>query len=476
MRVIGHLAIAGTVAIAAGAAVVSQAGAQESEGSGVSAGFLERVPAGTLVMGTDPGGTLRVTWYDSEGAPVDVDGSPATVQIDLQKRDKCLVDTEQLATLLTIEGVSDDQGAFDVGLVSNGLGSRESNNCSSSNGRLDDGQSFRLSLGSLFAESGIVIDRALLDIEGKFSSLLSFTATDAAGDEVFSEAAHVLSSDSDNGADAGADDNVDVLVGVAGPADDFDTLTISPTSDDGRGEIALEGGGDYSVPSEHRTTFWLTQENPFEYDLLCGDDESEDFGDVITPEGELADDYPLQATIVRYDDYVPGSGPINGCQPIGADLSDDDLGVLLRKTTASADGTEQNPQVRIELLWIVRADSPTIEADLARDIDLDGDGTAFGFEPATTCISYTPEPAPEPTDPSTFSPLDPDNDGVDGFIDIDHPGTVVHPTDSRFTGGILPWCLVLDERTPTVITVAGEAIPVIIQRQVWDGEGDPRWI
>ena len=52
----------------------------------------------------------------------------------------------------------------------------------------------------------------------------------------------------------------------------------------------------------------------------------------------------------------------------------------------------------------------------------------------------------------------------------------MHPADSRFDDGVLPWCLVLDERTPSVVEVDGVDVPVIVQRQVWDGRNDPRWI
>jgi hypothetical protein len=452
-------AITAAAAFTTGAVTVAT-GVVQGEGGGVSVGFIERVDAGRLEIATDPDQSLTVTRFDADG---DLLGAP--IEIRLRNRDKCEVDTAALAQLISFETI----GFVDLGLVSNGLGSRTSNNCGSANGRLGDGESLRLSLGTDFDGSGILIDRAELDIEGKFDSDLTVTADvplfDGAGAAITGPVP--LSSASDNGNDSGPSDNVTIEVFTSADAD-ASSVTISPSTSDGRGEISLEGGGDYPVPADHRTVLWLTQENTFEYDFDCGDVETETAEDLGAPTAPGIDaDSPRQVTIVRYDD--DGAGPTDICLPIGADLSADDLGVLLRKTTADASGDEQTPQIRIELIWAVRQDSASLADDLEREIDLDGDGTLFDFEPATPCLSYAPQTPPAS---GPFGVVDDDGDGLDGFLDPDYPGFAAHPLDGRFPSGELPWCLIVDERTPSTI----DGVPVILQRQVWDGRGDPRWI
>ena len=91
-----------------------------------------------------------------------------------------------------------------------------------------------------------------------------------------------------------------------------------------------------------------------------------------------------------------------------------------------------------------------------------------GEEPAKYCASYTPAPAPAG---SPLDTVDPDSDGYDGFIDPGHAGSAVHPPDSRFPTSGLPWCVIADIRTPGMVGTT----PVIFQRMVWDGYGDPKF-
>lgn len=388
--------------------------------------FVEQADAGTLTLASDDGDTLTLTYEDADGSLL------AEESATLRNRDKCLVPTGDF-TLLDIAVTGGD-----VGLVSNGLGSRESNNCSTGNGRLEVGQTLTLTLGDGLP-ADVRVDDAVLDLEGKFGAdarVVTLLGTAAAGDDVVD-----LEGDaSDNGADAGAADNTHAAIGAAGDTtDDFTVLQLSveDAAGDGRGEVALEGGGDWDLPADTRTVFNLVRVTGYEYALDCGDTVTDvgdpDFGD--TESG--AEAYSLTRYSANDSD---ATGTEGSCDPIGADLSSDGDGVLFRKTTTDSDGDEQDPTTRLTLTWHVplyEADGVTprstedVEADLAREIDLlDGNGSA----PVQFCLA---------------------NNDTGGLL---APAT--KPADT-------PWCL-LDE---SISVGNGYAVQV----QVYDGSGDPVW-
>lgn len=391
-----------------------------------SAPFVERTPAGTLTLATGAE-TLTLTYRDPDGNPV---AGVADAEHALRKKDRCSLDTTRFEALLDIEVIGGS--GLGVGLVSNGLGSRASDTCSTSSGRIESGQSLQLTLA---LPGGIVVDHAVLDVEGKFGAGLAATGT-LFGEATLSSTGISLAGGNDNGADAGALDNTDVTLGTPGPEDDFDVLTLSAVSDDGRGEIALEGGGDHDTPDAKRSVFHLVQLTGYEYALGCGDTVDDDLGD--------GDDL-TGATLTRYAD-TDAYGEANPCDPIGADLSSDADGVLFRKTTVDAAGDEQAPTTRLTLTWRVElyeSDGTTprptgeVETELARQIDLlDG----AGLQDVQFCLA--------------------DNDTVDADGD---PvlASATRPDD-------LPWCL-LDE---TIELRDG----YLVQIQVYDGSGDPRWL
>lgn len=428
---------------------------------------------------TSTANSLTVAWYEA-GSNVLVE--PA---ITVTRSSKCLIDTTKLTALAALLEIRPTAGGVtkDLGYVSNGLGTRANNTCNTANGTLDDGEAMELTLGANLRNSGVLIDQARLDLEGKFGTSLGYTTFSDDADTGTYASRSDLWSGSDNGSDSGPSDNRDVLIGLADdPSDDFVKLSITPVSanNDGRGQIGLEAGGDWGVDAPaHYTTLWLVQQTPdYEYALNCGETQSEeagtdtDFAETTFP--ALADlaSYPISATIARYDNDVAPTG--QACAPIGANLSSSDFNVLLRKTTVDQNNVEQDPRLRFELVWAVPADLVGSSPDpFERFVDLDGidgpvTGDIFPVEPAQYCSSYTPNPA-----------LNPDGDNLDGFVDVDHAGSAVHPADLRFANDLLSWCMIGDVRTPgtLLVDIDGVATPidVIFQRVIWDGQGDPKF-
>ncbi len=168
--------------------------------------------------------------------------------------------------LLTI---TTEGGSFGLGLVSNGLGVKDRNNCSTSQGLIDLDQSMTLTLGSYF-ESGFWIRTGETDIEGKHSSNLMATFE--------SDAPRVIIlPNTDNGPDSGVNDNnIAELVRGAGAY----YRTVKLQSENGNatgGAISLEGGGDGVLPTSplrgalgvNETLFEVVE--LFDGELDCGD-------------------------------------------------------------------------------------------------------------------------------------------------------------------------------------------------------------
>lgn len=490
MGVVGLLLVGGT----SGTSTLPAA-----DGVNVATPFTEREQFGTMELHTDPNGRLAIQLLlEGETQPEQYDLSPS-------RGDRCLIRQRGTDTRATVRYLDDFLDlevvavSFDadnalqrsslnrppIGLVDNGIGSREQNNCNRNNGRIEPGQGFVIDLGSDPRFRNVVFDYGVLDIEGKFGAdlygetYLNGTRTGTVYD--------TLGAASDNDADAGGSDNNRVHIGappasgLLGPAaDDFDQLVILPvaTRTDGtyffdRGQLALEGGGDFGDGS-NRTVFNLVTTETFEYTVVCesGTDvfapnpdgtvkgiietpEEPDWATILDdPNGTV--DYPAEARLFRYRGFT--TDPVSGervpkpCPPIGVDLSADALrGVLLEPSDETA-------FLRLELTWIIPAALVDL-ADgepLARTIDLDGDGP-LAPQAARYCDSF---------------------DGANPF-DPAAAGDAIHPADT-------PWCVLSDERELTKVqkldengnpVVDGNGDPVlvdvVIQRMVWDGLGDP---
>jgi hypothetical protein len=435
--------------------------------------FVDRSPWGTVELLTDPTGQLKIR-------VTEVGGSPSTVDVSPGRQDKCRVDLGALGQHLGLEVVnaSVTGGVLsttpmtprrDVGLVDNGLGSREQNNCNRSNGRLEPGHAFVITLGTDPKFDDVVFDYGVLDIEAKFGADLLAETSLLAGSQIRYE--DTLSNASDNDADAQGADNNRVSIGAAasagatmGPAgDDFDRLVIVPTSADNRGQVALEGGGDFAAAGtseQNRTVFHLVTSKTYEHTVVCYADggvfdpngdgtvkgiietpADPDWTVVVDPDGGA--DYPSQTRLFRYVGKDAAGDP-KPCPAIGADLSGDPGGVLLEPSDDTA-------FLRVELTWIV----PAALVDLtdgdpfARTVDVDGDGPLLPTS-AEVCDGFA---------------------GA-GAFDPAAPGDVTHPADA-------PWCVLSDTRVLTQVDPDGEGelgpVDVVVQTQIWDGLGDPRW-
>ena len=475
--------------IAALATVSSVGPVAQEEIEPASAGFapyIGQLDQGRIELVTEPGRKLSIAYFDE----ADAETAVTSITYDPKRNEKCQIDpaktTVDGTTLLDISlkyytddstagatGTVSDHDDPRIGLVDNGLGSYEQDNCNQSNGRLEPGEAFEIRLGDHFTADTFV-NWVELDIEGKFGA--SFEAiTDAQGQTDWFRS---LGNSSDNAADAGATDNNIVAVGAADTADDnFRTIVIAPVSTDGRGELALEGGGDFdaAVSADHRSVFYLSEQVEYEYTLVC---EAET--DLYTPNGDgtvkgvietpdepdwlpvVGSAEPTQARLFRYYGYEHTDGhygegeyptPKESCDPIGANLSADEPGVLLEPSDDSA-------FLRVELTWVVPADAinGTSDPRLDRTVDLDGPGTLFGPEPAQYCERFGPSGATS-APASTFDASDP---GVADHVLVDPDGG-----PSEF----VPWCVISDVRELTEI----DGVDVIVQTQVWDGIGDPMW-
>jgi|GEM_PF-6515947 len=393
--------------------------------------FEQQQDVGHLELATSDTG-VTVTRFDADGVQVGDEVVP------VGQRERCEV--SGLGSLLSIAPMSTANGpAPSLGLVSNGLGTRDKNNCSTDNGRVEVGQSLLLELGSRFDGTAVQIGGARLDIEGKFGADLRVRGL-VGVDGVYS-AVFPLGESSDNGPDAGSADNipVDVLDGDGDPVA-VDALELSPTV----GTISLEGGGDFDVPAANVTRIDLVVADTFEYSLGCG-------GTVTEDEEALGQDTEtgvFGATLTRYDNETD-------CNPIGVDLSEED-GLLLRKTTTDAAGVEQDPALRLRLTWRVSLEDATgaplpvsdVQDELGREIDL-LDGT--GINDVQYCSENN----------------DVDDGGESVALSPDYDPMSLGTAHRAKSPNDVPWCLLTEYQ----VVVDG----YLVQVQVYDGAGDPKF-
>jgi len=345
---------------------------------------------------------------------------------------KCGVTTptgdDDEASLLIIEPSPQYRNDAGLGLVSNGFGVRTKNNCATSNGQIDTAQSLTFSLGSSFG-STYAIDRIEVDVEGKQNAELEYSLDYGEG-----TGTKTLNSASDNGADAGVGDNLVVVIpdaATVGSAEPFTSVTFSPTPDNDKALVSIEGGGDGAAPIETggsrlyegvtQTLFRIVPS------LLCGDDRA--------PTSIDEDGPALDALVTR-----------------GSDLKSTD------------------PCVPVPYVFEIQDDSVYFDY-----LD-NGDGAQFVVR-----IDW------DPSDP-IVNPLVPpvrqinwtdDSDanyeyGV-ACLYLDDSGTPVHPPDpdaeppdpDAENDKTVPWCLI--EQTLQLTEKGWQQI------QRWHGQGDPRW-
>jgi hypothetical protein len=259
MRRITRGALIGGVlaALAATTVAVTSAGATEPPGTTADPnGFQQRFDAGELRLVNTGPSTVEIQHWSAD------DQKLATQRLTASSR--CLV-TSSGPQLMTVVAAG---ARSEVGLVSNGLGVRSKNNCSTDSGRIGQGQSLTVALGETLTDAEITIDAAELDIEAKFEATLSYSLD--GGDE---QTVPLSADTGDSGPDAGPGDNYRVPIGMLNDEATFTSIRLAPLAN-GSGEIALEGGGDFGLPADPTrvTIFHLVAlSEEFEYAFDCGD-------------------------------------------------------------------------------------------------------------------------------------------------------------------------------------------------------------
>lgn len=366
-------------------------------------------------------GTLALALSGSSGTVTftAVDGTQVTQQISANNQCRVATSGPELLTF-----TPSATGSPTVGLVNNGLGVRTKNNCAVAEGRIGAGQALAVALGGYFADPAIVVDGAELDIEGKFGASLGVTY-DGVVDEVFP-----LSTDADNGPDAGVGANSRVIIGSDV---NFRSVVLRAPG----GEVALDGGGDASFQTyvdagqvgplglqlgTAASVFQLVSVEEFDHAVDCLDSVS------ATLIGFAAD----SAEFVR--GLNDGAESPDDCDDIGVTLEVQDDGVLLRKsTTGLSTGQPEAVNATVEIVWTPQAAEVPLPV---RQINFEGDPDGI-FEDVQWCTTY---------------------DAVGG--------TWNHPL--RSDGSEMPWCLISDTAT---LLVDGS----VQQVQQYDGRGDPYW-
>lgn len=369
----------------------------------------------------------RLAKYDAQGVLV-----PESA-VDLALAGCRVQNRTALAGLL---GVTTSPADPDMFLVDNGLGFRTtSGSCAKSNGRVSHGETMVITAGP-----GLEFVRAELNIEGKFGADLRYAvgnAPVAVGDlQGFAD----LQSDSgDNGPDSGTSDNT--IVAIA-PDEPFTTITLSPYSVDGRGQISLENGGDSATPDTSESRFYLGR--TYDFGVDCD-------GPPIVVNGG-------PGTTIGSVTLLRGLNKDGTCEPIGLDIDfalTSENGeprdvVSIDPSLVSVFGNEQEVRARVAITWFVaREDDAGLRAAADVNLELDRQIEYPGF-PAQS-LSYCASADP------VAGVLDPDLMNVADF-------DVVSPDDQP---AVPAWCLLSDERV-----LEGDTI---VQTIILDVGGDPKF-
>ncbi len=227
------------------------------------------VDRGVLLLHTSDSG-YKVQWFD---VPVSLAG-PATATQNINIDSKCNV-TLSGASLISLTPTG---GNGKVGAVSNGLGVKTKNNCSTDQGQIVIGQTLKVELASDFNNT-YSIGSAELDIEGKHDAKLG-VAFPVGPAQVL-----MLGNTSDNGPDSGIGDNNVITITPAHPVR---SMTLYPVANGNGGPaVSLEGGGDGVLAGGVRRTALNTNASLFS--LVQEFDGVLDCGQSTPPEGGGAD-------------------------------------------------------------------------------------------------------------------------------------------------------------------------------------------
>ena len=395
----------------------------------------DSIDAGIILLSTGPDDRDNwVRYYADPAAAVDAEGNfdvdaftGESQSIDLSR---CAVDTDN--SILHLTQSPEGRG---LGLVDNGFGTRERNNCSTSNGQVEFGHTVTISLGDNFkspssSEGQYIygIDRAEIDIEGKQNAALLYRLDQSDGGSFHTLP---LRPSSDNGPDAGLSDNIIKVIEPDGDATSFASITLAPgPATSSRALISVEGGGDagggaYPCPSDEscvRDELGVTQTlfsvvKLFDGVLGCDPNNS-----TATAGGANEGGPALDAGLERTENWK-----LSECTLIPFVFQIDQDSVYFDYF----DQDEQGAQFIVRIAW----DPADVEVDPMnpplREIDYSGVGD--DYVPGVACAAVT----------------------LSGVY------------DHTVNGVEVPWCLIEQQ---LVLTDAGWQ-----QIQWWHGKGDPRW-
>lgn len=340
------------------------------------------------------------------------------------------------AALATLLGITTSPHDPDMFLVDNGLGFRStSGSCSKSNGRVSHGETMVITAGP-----GLEFVRADLNIEGKFSADLLYAVGDApVALADLDEFVDLQSDTGDNGPDSGTNDNT--IVSIT-PDEPFTTITLSPTSSDGRGQISLENGGDSATPDSRESRFYLGR--TYDFGIDCD-------GPPVVVGG------PDGSTIESVT-FLRGLNKDGSCESIGLDIDFElttengeprDV-VSIDPSLVSVFGNDQDVRARVSITWAVpRSDAGGLRAADEINAELERQIEYPGFAPQSLSYCASADPVVGVVDPDLMVVADYD---------------VVSPDDQPAAPA---WCLLSDERV-----LAGDTI---VQTVILDVGGDPKF-
>lgn len=339
---------------------------------------------------------------------------------------------------ISVTGMTNNGPYFvtnDLGGVTNG------NSCGSNGGKVAIGGTITLKPGSKVA--GTFLSASVV-VGAHYSAGLLWTATSGGTQVTNGTGTNALQGPAASGNASASNDNT--VVGV-NPTDNptsttptfhpFDTLTLQPT---GTAQATIDlSPGDLSTDTP--TTFNLGQSE--EYSVNCTDQS------IVAQSGGTGDG-AYSATFQRLPNgYNPAKD--STCYKIGATVQILSLAgmkngaptdvVYVDNTTTSATGIPQQVHATVTIVWqIARYDANgnlRSQADIAAEMQRYVQFTAgASYVPVQWCGRAL------------------------GSTDIGYPGPS-HPADT-------PWCLTSDESH-----INGD---FIVQTQVYDGVGDPRFI
>ena len=292
------------------------------------------IDAGYLAIETDPTTSNgRIAHYANDGTLLE------HFSLGVTKSAKCRVDTAGVANLLGITAIDPAVENELTGLVSNGLGVRTKNTCSTDSGRVAPGQSIRFSLDDTKFGESYRIDYAEFDIEGKQNAVVEAATVNRSGTLVSYPLPLESNKASDNGPDAGAGDNSRETVGLANDHAD-DTRSITFVSSAASGQFAVEGGGDYGAANiaARSSKLYLVKDV---FGVFCGESVSDD-----PDPGDAA----VSAQVRRLaNGTAPGKGE---CDEVEVEVEIREGGVFWNTgATGLNTGTAQDVKAEITIVW-----------------------------------------------------------------------------------------------------------------------------